>query len=317
VAEVPSHQRFGVPSGVARTAMYMSLIRDHESRRPDALFRDPFSAAVVAELAGSQELDELAVGLGGTLESLSDALDKPEFRYFPVRTRYFDDRLVAAMHGGIRQVVSLAAGADGRPMRLDCPAGTRWYELDMPEMVAFKKALMARTEFAPTCNWYGIGADLAADWYGKLQQAGFDQRQPSVWLVEGLLMYVADEVAHRILAKLTGASAPSSQLLVEHLNTKMMIRRGGTIQDAVKAQNVVLVSARDDIAEWLAGYGWRAVVHAGSDPAIGYGRLVPEMPAGWLACATLQVPNAHKRLTCGRSCGNEGRTSRGRAAADW
>jgi methyltransferase (TIGR00027 family) len=288
------HQRFGVPPGVARTALYMSLIRNHESGRPDALFRDPFSAAVVAELAGSRELEELAAGLGATPDSLSDALGKPEFRYFPVRTRYFDDRLIAAMHDGIQQVVSLAAGADGRPLRLNCPPGTRWYELDLPGMVAFKKALMERTGMAPTCRWSGIGADLAADWYGQLQEAGFDQRQPSAWLVEGLLMYLPGEVADPILAELTRASAPGSRLLVEHLNTRMMAGRGQTIQDAVKAQNTVFASARDDIAEWLAGYGWQATVHAGSDPAIGYGRLVPEMPAGWLACATLPGSEPHQ-----------------------
>jgi hypothetical protein len=67
VADLPLHQRFGVPAGVARTALYMSLIRQHESGRRDALFRDPFSGTVVAELAGSRELEELAAGLGAPL----------------------------------------------------------------------------------------------------------------------------------------------------------------------------------------------------------------------------------------------------------
>jgi methyltransferase (TIGR00027 family) len=265
--------------------MYMSLIRHHESGRPDALFRDPLAEALVAELAGSRALEELAAGLGATPDSLSDVLDKPEFRYFAVRTRYFDDRLIAAMREGIRQVVSLAAGMDGRPTRLGCPPGTRWYELDMPEMVQFKESLIGRSGMAPTCTRYGIGADLAADWYDQLRKAGFDQRQPSVWLVEGLLMYITGEGSDRVLAELTRASAPHSQLLVEHLDTRMMTGRGQTIQDAVRAQNSALVSARDDIASWLAENGWQATVHAGSDPSIGYGRVVPEFPAGWLACA--------------------------------
>jgi len=270
---------------VARTALYMSLIRHRESGRPDALFRDPFSGAVVAELAGLPELEELAAGLGATPESLGDALDRPDFRYFTVRTRYFDDRLIAAMQDGIRQVVSLAAGMDGRAMRLECPPGTRWYELDMPEMVAFKEELIARAGMAPACNWHGIGADLAADWHGELQKAGFDGRQPSAWLIEGLLMYITEEVADNILAEVTRASAPGSRLLIEHLDTRMMREGGRTVQDAVKAQDSVLVSARDDVADWLAGYGWQAIVHAGSDPAIGHGRVLPETPAGWLACA--------------------------------
>jgi len=209
----------------------------------------------------------------------------PNSGTFAVRTRYFDDRLIAALQDGIRQVVSLAAGMDGRAMRLECPPGTRWYEVDMPEMVAFKEALMARAGMAPTCHWSGIGADLVADWYSELQEAGFDRRQPSAWLIEGLLMYLTEEVADDMLAEVTRASAPGSWLLVEHLDTRMLGEGGRTVQDAVKSQNSVMISARDDVADWLAGYGWRASLHAGSDPEIGYGRVLPEMPAGWLACA--------------------------------
>jgi methyltransferase (TIGR00027 family) len=165
-------------------------------------------------------------------------------------------------------------------------AGVWWLTCRCTSRSACLRGWRAR-RCTPTCSRHGIGADLAADWYGKLQKAGFDPRQPSVWLVEGLLMYLADEVADRILAELTRASAPHSQLLVEHLDTRMMTERGRTIQDAVEAQNTVLVSARRHrrLAGW---HGWQATVHAGSDLAIGYCRVVPEIPAGWLACATLQ-----------------------------
>lgn len=285
MTDLPPGRSLQALSGVARTALYMSLIRQHESRRPDALFRDPLSEALVAELAGSPELEELASGLGATSESLGDALDRPEFRYFAVRTRYFDDRLIEAMQDSVRQVVSLAAGMDGRAMRLKCPPGTRWYELDKPEVIAAKEALIAHAGVIPTCNWSGIGSDLASDWYGKLQVAGFDSRRPSAWLIEGLLMYLPEQVADCMLARITGASAPGSWLLLEHLDTRMTRVAAGTVQDAVKAQNSAFVSARDDVGEWLAGYGWRAMVHAGSDPEIGFGRSVPAMPAGWLACA--------------------------------
>jgi hypothetical protein len=49
-----------IPSGIGRTAMYMSLIRHHESGRPDALFRDPFAEVVTTRLAGTPELAALA-----------------------------------------------------------------------------------------------------------------------------------------------------------------------------------------------------------------------------------------------------------------
>jgi len=111
--------------------MYMSLIRHHESGRPDALFRDPFAEVVTTRLAGTPELAELATGLGADIPSLARRLDGAEFAYFPVRTRFFDDHLDSALRGGVRQIVTLAAGLDGRPVRLDCPPGTHWYELDL------------------------------------------------------------------------------------------------------------------------------------------------------------------------------------------
>jgi O-methyltransferase involved in polyketide biosynthesis len=73
----------------------------------------------VAEPVGSAELTELGAGLGAALESLSGALDEPEFGYLAVRKRYFDNRLTPALGGGgVRQVVSLTADLHGRAMRL-------------------------------------------------------------------------------------------------------------------------------------------------------------------------------------------------------
>jgi O-methyltransferase involved in polyketide biosynthesis len=76
-----------IPSGIGRTAMYMSLLRHHGSGRPDALLRDPFAEVVSTRLAGTPELAELATGLGADIPSLARRLDGAEFAYFPVRTR--------------------------------------------------------------------------------------------------------------------------------------------------------------------------------------------------------------------------------------
>lgn len=286
--EVPSPQRAGIPRGVPRTALYMTLIRDHESRRPNALFHDRFSAEVVAALAGTSELEQVAVGLGTTARSLSQTLDAPLFKYFAVRTRYFDDRLTGAMGAGIRQIVSLGAGLDSRPLRLACPPGTAWYELDLPTMVDIKESLIAEAGILPTCRRCGVAADLTEPFHAVLEAAGFDRREPSAWLIEGLLMYLPGEATDQLIAELTGISATPSELLLEHAAVSVLTQQAGVVQDAVKAQDAEIINARDDIASWLAGYGWLPTVHAGSDPAIGYGQTVPQDPAGWLAHARLQ-----------------------------
>ncbi|MEV6941682.1 class I SAM-dependent methyltransferase [Streptomyces sp. NPDC051172] len=92
--------------------------------------------------------------------------------YFAVRTRCFDDEILAGLGAGIRQVVTLAAGVDGRTVRLDLPAGSRWFEVEPPELTEFKGAPIARCGLPLAC-------ELTA--------------QPMVRPAEGLLMYLTDD----------------------------------------------------------------------------------------------------------------------------
>lgn len=270
------------PAGVGQTAIFVAWVRQMEGRRPDALFRDPFAEVMLTALAGDPALADVAEVIERTHSS---ARGFPE--YFAVRTRFFDDELLSAMRGGIRQIVTLAAGVDGRTVRLDCLPGTRWYELDLPGMTAFKDALIARSGLPLTCQRHGVAADLTADWPAALREAGFDPTQPTVWLVEGLLMYLTTEAGDALLSALSALSAPGSRLLLEHLDAAMLGDEGKPARDRVESQGASWLSARDDLQPWLAGYGWQANVYAGADPRIGHGRTVAPLPACWLASAAL------------------------------
>jgi methyltransferase (TIGR00027 family) len=276
------------PKGVDRTAIFVSWTRMQEGRRTDALFHDPFAEIVLSELADSPEMSQLAASVNAADDKMPvERRAGDAFAYFAVRTRYFDDRLLAAARDGISQVVVLAAGLDGRPVRLDWPPGTRLYELDMPDMIAFKDATLVKSGLLLRCDRRGVAADLSADWSANLLGAGFDPGEPTVWLAEGLLQYLTPESGDALLAKLTELSAPRSELLLEHNSKIMEGEAARPVREAVEASGAVWLSARDDLQPWLAGYGWRAEVHAGSDPAVGHGREVPEIPATWLAHAVL------------------------------
>jgi methyltransferase (TIGR00027 family) len=277
-----------MPRGVGRTAIFVSWTRMQESHRSNALFHDPFAEVVISELADTPEMSQLASIVDTASGKVQvDRRAGDTFAYFAVRTRYFDDRLLAAARGGISQVTVLAAGLDGRPVRLDWPTGTRLYELDLPEMIAFKDEVLAKSGLAPRCDRRGVAADLSADWSAKLLEAGFDSGAPTIWLLEGLLPYLTPESGEVLLAKLTELSAPGSELLLEHNSKVMEGEAARPVREAVEATGAVWLSARDDLQPWLAGYGWRAEVHAGSDPAISHGREVPKIPATWLAHAVL------------------------------
>ena len=281
------------PLGVGQTAIFVAWLRQKESQRPDALFRDPMAQAMLDALVGDPALAEVSEVIRQAHDSVRGY---PE--YFAVRTRFFDDALRAAMDSGIRQVVTLAAGLDGRTVRLDCPPGTRWFELDMPDMTAFKDALIARSQLLPTCERYGVGVDLTSDWPAALRHAGFNPSQPSAWLIEGLLMYLTDQEGDALLAGVTALSAPGSRLMLEQLQAMMLGDEGKPARDRVESQGVTWQSGRDDLRPWLGRHGWDAQVYAGADPRISHGRTVAPLPAGWVATSTLASPQPDHTSRC-------------------
>lgn len=263
--------------GLSHTALYTAWVRHAEASQPHPLFTDPLAGHLVAELEGHPALDAFIAQMGITSSGFPS--------YHVVRTRYFDDRIADALDSGVRQVVTLAAGIDGRTTRLPCPPATRWFELDLPDMTEFKTALLTRSGL-PTCERIGVAADLSEDWTTPLRAAGFDEHQPTAWLVEGVLMYLTPAQGDTLLAELTALSAPGSHLLLEHLQVSMLGEQGARVREGLGKHGVVFTAARDDLREWLGAAGWEASVHAGVDPAIGHGRSVAPVPAAWLAAAT-------------------------------
>ncbi len=61
--------------------------------------------------------------------------------------------------------------------------------------------------------------DLRQDWPTALQQAGFDAVEaPSVWSLEGLLMYLPATAQDLLFDRIQGLTAPGSRVAVEALS---------------------------------------------------------------------------------------------------
>ena len=101
-----------------------------------------------------------------------------------VRTRFFDDFFTSASEARIRQAVILAAGLDTSAYRLRWPQGTDVYEVDQPEVIAFKTTALDSLGAAPKADRKTVAIDLRDDWPSALRAAGFDQAQPTAWIAE-------------------------------------------------------------------------------------------------------------------------------------
>jgi methyltransferase (TIGR00027 family) len=135
------------------------------------------------------------------------------------RTRFFDDFFLSAGKAGVKQAVILASGLDARAYRLAWQPGTVVYEIDQPEVIAFKTQALADLGAEPTAERRTVGIDLRDDWPTALREAGLDTAQPIAWIAEGLLGYLPPEAQDRLLDLITDLSPVGSRLAVEGVPT--------------------------------------------------------------------------------------------------
>lgn len=204
------------------------------SRAPEPILTDPFAEVVVRGVGqqlflgivdGATSFDEIGYGWCPPL--------------FGIRARTFDEFVVAACRAGIRQAVLLGSGLDCRAYRLVWPAAMSLYEVDQVAVMDWKPVFLANCGIASTARHRCVGADLRRDWPSALCDAGFDESQPTAWIIEGLLPDQPDQ----ILAPISALSFPGSCLIADYF-------------DSARPDVV------DDVADQLRGYDSRLGLHS-------------------------------------------------------
>ncbi|MCX4824954.1 SAM-dependent methyltransferase [Streptomyces sp. NBC_01142] len=200
---------------VERTALLTAALRAAETLREDRLYEDPYAAVLAGEI-GPALLAEIrnATFPAGRERSVPSTPD-----YNAIRTRFFDDYLQrAAEDPATTQIVLAPAGMDSRAHRLTWPDRVRWFEIDRPAVLAYKEERLGGA--APGVDHRKVAVDLTSpDWEQSLRAAGYDPTLPSTWLLEGLLYYIPEADAHRILQRVAAISAPGSRIAADIVNS--------------------------------------------------------------------------------------------------
>ncbi|GAB7141651.1 SAM-dependent methyltransferase [Mycobacterium riyadhense] len=200
-------------TSVGATATMVACARAVASRQTNPIINDPFAEPLV-RAAGVDLFARLACG---QLE-FADIGSRWMSDFFGVRARFFDAFFPSAGSAGIRQAVIVGSGLDSRAYRLAWPTGAVVYEIDQPEVVAFKDTTLARLGATPAARLHSVGVDLRHDWPTALRQEGFDPKQPTAWLAEGLMIgYLPGDAQNRLLDLITELSVPGSRLAADHL----------------------------------------------------------------------------------------------------
>ncbi|MBC3844245.1 class I SAM-dependent methyltransferase [Streptacidiphilus sp. 4-A2] len=254
------------------TAVGVARIRAFESARENALFDDPLAAAFATAGGFSVQPPPQAEDLSPQEEARRRRWRAVAFSVV-IRTRFLDDLLAEAVGSGVRQVVLLGAGMDSRAYRLDWPAGTRLFELDTAEPLDFKESVLRAERARPRCERRTVAVDLREDWPAALAAAGHDPALPTVWIAEGLLIYLPQEAVDLLLDRIGGLSAPGSRMGLT-MGSQQTLERFA--EDQGTAADMWVSAMPDDPVGWLAGHGWDAGFHTVTERAAAYGRPVAE-----------------------------------------
>jgi len=204
-------------TSVGATATMVAAARAIATKADEPLIDDPFAEPLVRAVGvdflsrwapGDLKKKDLdADGSGWGLQQMPAAMAS--------RTMFFDGFFADAAAAGIRQAVIFASGLDARAYRFDWPSDMTVFEIDQPEVIAFKTTTLEGLGAEPTADLRSVAIDLRDDWQTALLAAGFDTSKPAAWIAEGLFGYLPPEAQDRLLDSVTALSAQGSRIATE------------------------------------------------------------------------------------------------------
>ncbi len=228
---------------VADTARWVAYFRAQETKRADALFRDPYAERLTGDL-GSQIANSLNQGV------------KHEWAWV-ARTYLFDLFLSRAIAAGADLVINLAAGLDARPYRLKLPSSLHWIEVDFPEIISYKENILAGEK--PRCELRRVSLDLLNEEARGLFLSDLDLKFKNIVVAsEGLLIYFTpDQVAS--LARDLAAPAHVTNWIIDLASPGQLKLMQRTMGKQLSSAGAPFQFAPTEGAAFFAPHGWASV----------------------------------------------------------
>jgi methyltransferase (TIGR00027 family) len=220
-AAVPAAQT-GSPSA---TALEMTAYRALGAKHPDPAIRNAdhlaerFLGVEERRLLKEAGSDILFAALAMDTESAWATLGNRSVlaRAVHVRTRHIDDVVEDSLKTGIRQIVNLGAGLDSRAYRIDALRSGRVFELDLPATQEYKKNRVRELLGSLPGHVTYVPIDFAKqDLAMVLDSAGFDRKAKSLFIWEGVTMYIPESAVDATLRFVATNAAPGSRIVFDY-----------------------------------------------------------------------------------------------------
>ena len=165
----------------------------------------------------------------------SQSIKKTTYAYIIARTDYFDELFASALKNHIPQIVNLGTGYDSRAYRYKCLMNsTKIFEVDSSS-TQIKKIHILNQNIIDHSHVTFVPIDFERDDLEQmLLKSGFDKRQKSLFILEGVTPYLTFEAFCSMLNSIKSISHHEDILAFDYINCKpnkkLILNEGEIIQ---------------------------------------------------------------------------------------
>ena len=202
----------------SKTAETIAVIRMSESKKPEdeRICHDPYaihfvSQAVLDFAAHNPEKYKVFV-------ARNERLVPGASNSIVARVRFFDDTVKFSIEDGIEQLVILGAGYDTRAYRIEGMNKIKVFEIDHPATQKIKIEKIKEIFNSIPDHVTYIPLDLEVDKFGqRLLESRYDSSKKTLFVMEGLLMYLSPEIVDEMLSFIVHNSGKGSAILFDYI----------------------------------------------------------------------------------------------------
>jgi methyltransferase (TIGR00027 family) len=152
------------------------------------------------------------------------------YEYTIARTKYIDAVFKEVLAEGFDQILIFGAGFDTRALRFQAQAGhTRIFELDVPITQQAKLGQYARRGLSIPANVAFVSIDFDKESLSqKLEGAGFMRGAKSLFLLEGLLMYLQPQSVDETFKVIEAFAGRGSVVVFDYVRASVLRQAGSS-----------------------------------------------------------------------------------------
>ena len=186
----------------------------------------------------------------------AEAKNKGLYEYIIARTAYFDELFADALKENVPQIVLLGAGYDSRAYRF--PAGGKVFEVDAP-FTQERKTSILRSNGIDLAKAVFVPVDFEKDdLFARLAESGYDFGQKTLFLWEGVVLYLSPGAVDETLRAIKQNSC--GVLAFDYLNVAM-----GRGEVVLKDERVLFGMGKPEIEAYLRSLGYGALENLSPD----------------------------------------------------